>query len=642
MTAAAPNVWRRLCHTRLRDALRGRFDASLDWRLIVVESELPAEITDVLGQVVGGSRLWRSEKVDLARELVAHFQDGLDSGQSTAELVKSFGDPRQISQLIRRAKKRGRSPVWHLWRYVCWTVGAIAVFNLAASLYMALDRPSVTTDYVAVMNERAVSVPENQRAWPLYREALLAMDVKPVELDPAQPFVSATASQPGDADWPATQAFLTEHASALSKLREAAARPELGFVTGTSSAAFTEADRQLFGITLAPEEMEAFKHQTLEDRWAIATLLPHLNLMRSAAVLLASDARRAAAVGDGATALDDLRAIFGMSHHCEEVPTMVSVLVSEAVQRQARSAIRDVLRDHPALWTNDQLRDLAHVVAAAEIDWRRGFVGERMCFHDSMQRIYTDDGHGDGRLALNVSKEQNFFELLNAVTASLGASPHATPPHATPLSNSGLAMLAMPVTNMVVASRSEMTEMYERLTDRAQQRLETPLWEPADSPTIDDEIRAMQTGPLSKMRYLFVNLLFPGYDALRSRYTMSQGERDGVLIGLALELYHREHGKWPANLAELSPRWLPHIPVDRITGELLKFKIVDDRPIVYSIGVDGNDDGGMLPSACEGDATQYPVSALCEYPTATKHMKDQHLGDWVIWSTVKPSIALSE
>ena len=80
MTSALSHVWRIVWYTRLRDVLRGRFDASLDWRLVVAEADLPAEIKCVIEQVVRRTRLWRGEKVDVASELVAHFQDGLDAG----------------------------------------------------------------------------------------------------------------------------------------------------------------------------------------------------------------------------------------------------------------------------------------------------------------------------------------------------------------------------------------------------------------------------------------------------------------------------------------------------------------------------------------------------------------------------------
>lgn len=632
MIDAVPSLWQRLYYTPFRDLVRGRFDASLDWRSVVAEANLPEDIGNCIEQVIRKTRLWRSEKLAVASELVAHFQDGLDAGRSSEELIKQFGDPQQTAQLIRQAKKRGRSIVWQLWRYACWTLGVAAVAYLAVGLVMMMDRPSIKADYLAIMNERAASVPEEQRAWPLYRDALLAMKVKPANFDLGNPLAAASMSKPGDADWPKTEKFLTDHADALAKLRQAAGRSELGFVTATSHAAFAEKDRALFGVTVTPEDIEASKHQTVQDRWAISTLLPYLNLLRPAASLLASDTRRVALAGDGETALNDITAIYGISHHCEEIPTMVSELVAEVVQRRAREAIRDVLQDHPELWTNAQLRDLAHLVAARQIDWRRGFIGERVCFYDSIQRIYTDDGDGDGRLALNVAKDQNLFELLNSVTAQVG-----DPPASTPLSNGGLAMLAIPATNIAVASRKEMTEVYEGFTASALERLETPLWQKGEFPSIDEELRALQSGPFGKVRYLFVNLLLPAYDVVRNRYATSQGEREGVLVGLALELYHREHGKWPATLAELSPRWLPELPVDRLTGKPLKYKIVDDRPIVYSVGNDLDDDGAPAPiSDIEPDA--YPLASPVNKQSSDK---DQHNGDWIIWSTAKRPAAES-
>jgi hypothetical protein len=248
-------------------------------------------------------------------------------------------------------------------------------------------------------------------------------------------------------------------------------------------------------------------------------------------------------------------------------------------------------------------------------------------FYDSMQRVYTDDGNGDGRLALNVTKDQNLFELLNAVTALVGS-----PPAETPLSNTALAMLAMPAANVAVAPRKEMTDLYERISDIALKRLDIPLWEVRELPSLDEELASMQHGPFGKFRYLFVNLLLPAYDAVLSRYATSQGEREGLLIGLALELYHREHGKWPTTLAELSPRWLPELPVDRITGEQLKYKIVGDRPVVYSVGVDGDDDQ-LAPSNEAGDAAYPKASPVGGLIGADKDANRN--GDWILWSMLQ-------
>ena len=52
MSTAEVSLWRRLCYTRLRDVFRGRFDASLDWRLVVADADLPAELAEVVGQTI--------------------------------------------------------------------------------------------------------------------------------------------------------------------------------------------------------------------------------------------------------------------------------------------------------------------------------------------------------------------------------------------------------------------------------------------------------------------------------------------------------------------------------------------------------------------------------------------------------------
>jgi hypothetical protein len=128
--------------------------------------------------------------------------------------------------------------------------------------------------------------------------------------------------------------------------------------------------------------------------------------------------------------------------------------------------------------------------------------------------------------------------------------------------------------------------------------------------------------------------LMPAFDSLRTRAVTADGQRDGALIGIALELYHRENKKRPNSLAELSPRWLPELPVDRITGKPLKLSIVEGRPIVYSVGVDGDDDGGRLPKKFADGEFEYVVGP--EYkvdPNATDAMLDHYDGDWVVWST---------
>jgi hypothetical protein len=164
-----------------------------------------------------------------------------------------------------------------------------------------------------------------------------------------------------------------------------------------------------------------------------------------------------------------------------------------------------------------------------------------------------------------------------------------------------------------------MSDMYEKLTNHVRVQIEKPLWQQDTNDTVDSELIALKSDTINKFRYLFIDLLLPAYDKVHNRMVISEGGRDGVFVGLALEMYHRQHKKWPASLDELSPQYLPQVPVDRITGKPLHYKIVDDRPLVYSVGPDSDDDGGR--------AIEEELQVFDRNRNATPVD-----GDWVIWS----------
>ena len=145
MTSAtsADSLWRRIWFTRSRDVVRGRLDARLDWRQLVATSGLPVELAEAVTQVVGNSRLWRSEKAAIASELVAHFQDGLDAGKTPEQLIAAFGNTKDAAQLIRRAKHRNRRLSWQVWHYGWISLATLVVAYIGISLWMATSRPTV-------------------------------------------------------------------------------------------------------------------------------------------------------------------------------------------------------------------------------------------------------------------------------------------------------------------------------------------------------------------------------------------------------------------------------------------------------------------------------------------------------------------
>jgi hypothetical protein len=57
--------------------------------------------------------------------------------------------------------------------------------------------------------------------------------------------------------------------------------------------------------------------------------------------------------------------------------------------------------------------------------------------------------------------------------------------------------------------------------------------------------------------------------------------------------FRQVEGRWPRSLEELAPKWLPEAPIDPFTGKALAYRVEDEGVIVYSVGVDGQDNGGV-------------------------------------------------
>lgn len=73
--------------------------------------------------------------------------------------------------------------------------------------------------------------------------------------------------------------------------------------------------------------------------------------------------------------------------------------------------------------------------------------------------------------------------------------------------------------------------------------------------------------------------------------------RRAAAIALAIRLYQADHdGSQPQTLAQLVPNYLPAIPDDPFapSPRLLQYRLNREPPVVYSVGINGIDDGGTL------------------------------------------------
>src|SRR5690606_3927850 len=149
-----------------------------------------------------------------------------------------FGDVRTAARLIRRAKRRNRPLAWQAWRVGRYAVAGLVVLYAAAFVRFAFARPTIKVDFLAQVNGVITQSAEADRAWPIYRKAILALglgerdpDETPRRYIDADPSQNTTGSRtlldatPADAAWPELIAWLDAHADGLALLRSAAAKP---------------------------------------------------------------------------------------------------------------------------------------------------------------------------------------------------------------------------------------------------------------------------------------------------------------------------------------------------------------------------------------------------------------------------------
>jgi len=67
-----------------------------------------------------------------------------------------------------------------------------------------------------------------------------------------------------------------------------------------------------------------------------------------------------------------------------------------------------------------------------------------------------------------------------------------------------------------------------------------------------------------------------------------------VITAVALERYRLANGHFPGALEALVPQFISPLPNDVLTGEPYKYRLTDDsRFVLYSVGWDEKDDGGV-------------------------------------------------
>ena len=68
-------------------------------------------------------------------------------------------------------------------------------------------------------------------------------------------------------------------------------------------------------------------------------------------------------------------------------------------------------------------------------------------------------------------------------------------------------------------------------------------------------------------------------------------------VSLAVQRYRLANGKLPEKIDEIAPRFIDAVPLDPFDGKPIRYKKLDKGYVVYSVGKDGVDNGGLEMTA---------------------------------------------
>ncbi len=103
------------------------------YAILVDAAGLPDDAGKLILTTIRQTRLSPGEQACVAEELIAHFADGLEAGDSLDDLIEAFGDTRTTATLIRRAKQRCCPKP----RFTSWAVQSGIAFLIALSVGVA-------------------------------------------------------------------------------------------------------------------------------------------------------------------------------------------------------------------------------------------------------------------------------------------------------------------------------------------------------------------------------------------------------------------------------------------------------------------------------------------------------------------------
>jgi hypothetical protein len=284
----------------------------------------------------------------------------------------------------------------------------------------------------------------------------------------------------------------------------------------------------------------------------IRAMIPNLNETRNAANVLELHAREELAHGHAASAIADDEAVLKMSRQFGRRPLLVCALVGNGI---------DILGD----------RNLQEALSAVKS--RDDLSALHLEELGSMGRTFQQALRGEESFGLRVYGNMPAFhtEMDNG---------NAVQVQDTSLLSSGVELRGAYFRIFVLD-----TDAYVKLMEEFQKMAIQPYYQVRDQ--LRDVYGAKRSGGL------FLSILTPVLLKAFEGCAEVEAMDECAVAAVAMTRFKLDHGAFPAHLDDLVPAYLEAVPLDPFDGKPLRLAVRDGQWVVYSVGPDLVDDGGV-------------------------------------------------
>lgn len=476
----------------------------------------------------------------------------------------------------------------------------LACAALAARFYTG--KPNPTHDYYADYNALREQFSEEDRAWGLYMAMRPRIadfyklrddfeeiaEEEGIDYDDIPDVLDA---RPGDPFYPTANDVISQ-TTLLDEIRAAARRPIIGTLA---------TDRYVNDPPASPSDYLPPSSDPAQQESLMLMLIMPLGDVRDSIKILAFDAHSAVHEGDHARAVANIVDIVRIAGQAERERGIIADLVAIACVGVAQETTLEIVNKQPSAFNDDQLHDLTNLlltdaIKAATID----FEHERMMQHDVIQRIYTDDGQGNGRLTSH----------------GLGFMDSNRPAQ--------IVKILAPIAGALTADRRSQSRMLDSGIESAQRLVLDPATHyPQAAARLN---RLESTAPGDMLRYIVSRIMEPGLAKAAQTQIQSRTKLRATATRLALERYKLAQGHYPDTLNQLVPTYLPELPADPFNpGHPLNDLLRDGTPYIYSVGSNGIDN-----QATPAPPNTRPDSLKARFADPNAPSPDAPAADWIL------------